>query len=435
MLKFTLLSLLVWGLAIQTSFAQGGQACDEAVSVLQGLNVSDNSLGDQWFKYTATTNGKVTVSSCGQTTANTYVEIFDGCDLESFTFSDDYCETQSEVDFEVISGLTYWICWRSAYTSQDFEWFLTESQAAQGEFCSDPLQASTGSIQSTVPTNDYRWFQFTASRNGKITVEITNANAEDCEIAVFDDCSYTTSLNNDDNWNPHKVAINGELGRTYLIALHNSTTNTSINWSIGESNWQAGERCSDAIDVYNLNEAPIDHDSGTDKWFRFVAFEDGDITITAAQLTSEDTYLEVYEGCDSERVAFSDDANGLQSELVLSVTANKTYYIKWDNIFEPEQYAWSLKAGNLSTAVPELENTGYGVFPNPSEGPVTIDLTGFESDMVTVRVMSVSGVAVKIFDLPGGEETAYDLSELNNGLYQIVLEDLVSKKVVKFLKK
>ncbi|GAF04718.1 T9SS type A sorting domain-containing protein [Saccharicrinis fermentans] len=435
MFKFTLLSLIVWGLAIQTSLAQGGQVCEEAVIVEQGLNVSDNSLGDQWFKYTATSSGKVTVSSCGQTSANTYLEIYDGCGTEAFTFSDDYCETQSEVNFEVVSGLSYWICWRAKYTSQIFEWFLTESQAESGEFCSDPIPASAGSMQSVVPSNDYRWFQYTASGDGKITIETNGANDADCKFAVFNDCSYTSTLNNDGSWNPHKIAIEGQSGETYLIAMHNSGSDTDIDWSITESGWQSGERCSEAIDVYNLNEAPINHDSGTDKWFRFVAFEDGDITITSALLTNEDTYLEVYEGCDSERIAFSDDANGLQSELVLNATANKTYYIKWNNIFEPEQYAWSLKAGNLSTATPELKNDFYGVYPNPSYGPVTINLSGFESEMVTVKVMSVSGVVVKMFEVPGGDETAYDLSDLNNGLYQIVLEDLVSKKVVKFLKK
>ncbi len=435
MFKFTLLSLIVWGLATQTTFAQGGQVCNSAEIAQQGINVSDNSLGDQWFAYTATSNGKVTVSTCGQTSADTYVEIFDGCDLDAFTFSNDFCDKQSEVAFEVISGVTYWICWRNYYTSQEFEWFLTASQVQQGEFCSNPLQATTGSAQATISSNNYKWYQFTASRNGKITVEATGANASDCKIAIFDDCNYSTSLNNDDNWNPHKTAFEGVDGQSYLIALYNTGANTSVNWSIQEGDWQLGERCMDPIDVYNLNESPINHESGTDKWYRFIAFEDGDITISAAGITTEDTYLEVYEGCGTERIAFSDDAVSLQSELVLNATANKVYYIKWDNIFEPKQYAWNLKSGNFTTDTPEVEIKQIGVYPNPSVGPVVFDLRGFDSEAVTVRVMSMTGAAVKLFQLPGGSERNADLSDLNNGIYQIVLEDLVSKKVVKFLKK
>ena len=431
MLKFTLFSLIVWGIAIQTTSAQGGQSCNNSVTAQQGLNITDNSLGDQWFKYTAANNGKVTVSSCGQTTADTYVDIFDGCNQEAFTFSNDYCGKQSEVAFEVRAGLTYQIRWSARFTSKNFEWFLTESPSQQGEFCSTPITIGAGSTNVTVPANHYKWFAFTASRKGKITVEAV----PECKVAIFDNCNYTTSLNNDDNWNPNKTAFEGVAGETYLIAVFNAGTKTQVNLSITEGDWQAGERCKDAIDVANLNKAPIDHQSGTDKWYRFIAFEDGEITISAAGLTNQDTYLEVYDGCGKQRVAFNDDASGVQSELVLNVKANKAYYIKWDNIFEPQQYAWNLKAGSYATGMPETEDLNIGVYPNPSQGPVTIDLRGFESEMVTVSVMSVTGAVVKQLQLPGGTESSYDLSDLNNGIYQIVLQDLVSKKVVKFLKK
>ena len=431
MLRFTLFSLVIWGIAIQTTWAQGGQSCNNSVTAQQGLNISDNSLGDQWFKYTASTNGKVTVSSCGQTTADTYVEILDGCNEEAFTFSNDYCNKQSEVSFEVRAGLTYQICWRARFTNKNFEWFLTESPSQQGEFCSMPIAVGAGSSNVTIPVNQYKWYAFTASRTGKITVEAVPS----CKVAIFDNCNYTTSLNNDENWNPNKTAFEGVSGQTYLVALFNAGTKTQVNLSITEGDWQAGERCDKAIDVANLNKAAIDHESGTDKWYRFIAFEDGDVTISAVGLTNQDTYLEVYEGCGKQRVAFNDDASGMQSELVLNVKANKAYYIKWDNIFEPLQYAWNLKAGNYATSMPEQEESNIGVYPNPSQGPVTFDLRGFESETVTVSVMSVTGAVVKVLHLPGGVEANYDLSDLNNGIYQIVLQDLVSKKVVKFLKK
>ncbi len=430
MLKFTLISLIVWGIAIQTTWAQGGQSCNNSVTAQQGLNIADNSLGDQWFLYTAATNGKVTVSSCGQTTADTYVEIFDGCNQEAFTFSNDYCDKQSEVSFEVIAGLTYQICWDARFTSKNFEWFLTESPSIKGEFCSAPITVGAGNSNITVPVNQYKWYAFTASRNGKITVEAV----PDCKVAIFNDCNYTSSLNNDENWNPNKTAFEGAAGETYLVALFNAGTKTAVNFNITEGDWQAGERCIDAIDVANINSAPIDHQSGTDKWYRFIAFEDGEITVSAAGLTNQDTYLEVYDGCGKQRVAFNDDASGMQSELVLNVKANKAYYIKWDKIFEPEQYAWNLKAGSYATGMPESEELNVGVYPNPSQGPVTIDLRAFESELVTVTVMNVSGAVVKVLHLPGGSESSFDLSDLNNGIYQIVLQDLVSKKVVKFLK-
>ena len=437
MLKFTFLSLLIWGLAIQTSFAQGGATCAEATTATtEESNYSHNSFGEQWFKYTATMNGKVIVSSLGQTTADTYVEIYDGCDQEPFTFSNDFRGKQSEVSFEVISGLSYWICWKNYYTSQDFEWSLIETAVEQGDFCSSAISVTSGNLSSTIYENNYKWFSYTASQTGKITVGATGTNAGDCKIAIFDDCSYTSSLNNDDNWNPSKVAFEGEAGQTYLIAIHNTGTNATVNWSVEEGSWIMGERCSDPFDIVVLDNSPINHDSGTDKWYRFIAFQDGEITISAANLTTEDTYLEVYEGCGEERIAFSDDAVGLQSELVLEVKANQAYYIKWDDIFQPEQYAWSLKTGNqITTDVSGLESRPIGVYPNPSAGPVTVDLRGFDSELVTVSVINISGVPVKMLKLTGGEKVTTDFSDLQTGVYQIVMESQDVKEVVRFLKK
>ncbi len=434
MLKFTLLSLIVWGLAIQISYAQGGQTCSEATVAEQGINFAQNSLGDQWFSYTATTNGKVTISSCGQTSADTYVEIFDGCGLESFTASNDYCEKQSEVSFEVANNTTYWICWRENYTSQDFEWFLTQAETEQGEFCSNAISVDLGSHQTNITSNDYKWFQFTASREGKVKIESIGSNAGECKIAVFDDCSHTLSLNSDGSWNPCKTAIEGESGKTYLIALLNSGETQDISWSITEEDWIPGERCTEPIDVLSVEEATINHDSGTDKWYRFIASKDEEITITSVGVTGEDTYVEVYEGCGTERIAFNDDAEGLQSEIKLNVKEGKAYYIKWDNIFEPNEYVWSLKASSITTDTPDLENSGIAVYPTKSSGPVTFDLTGFDSESVNVTVYSASGALISSSEFKGGIKHRSDLSSLSKGMYQIVINDLVSKRTFKFLK-
>ena len=196
---------------------------------------------------------------------------------------------------------------------------------------------------SNAPQNKYRWFEFTASRNGKVTVSAVGSNAADCRVAVYDDCAYTTSINNDQSWNPSKLAFDAAEGETYLISWQNGTDNGEIEWTIEESNWQAGERCIDPIDIDVSDENAIDHESATNKWYRFIARQDDEITVSSIGLTSEDTYLEVYTGCGEQRAFFNDDADGLQSELTLSVEAGKAYLIKWDKIFTPQPYAWSLK--------------------------------------------------------------------------------------------
>ncbi len=434
MQKIILLFLILVGVRVQVVFGQGGENCSAAVAANQGINVSDNSLGDQWFSYTATMNGKVTVSSVGLTTSNTYVEISDGCDLEPFTFSDNFSDNQSEVSFEVISGLTYYINWKNYYTNTEFEWELEEVSVAQGEFCSYPLSSTVGYMVSNAPQNKYRWFEFTASRDGKVTVRAVSDNADDCRVAVFDDCSYTSSINNDQSWNPSKIAFDAVEGESYLICWQNGATNGEIEWTIEEGNWEAGERCIDPIDIDVSDENTIDHESATNKWYRFIAREDGDLTITSVGLTSEDTYLEVYTGCGEQRAFYSDDEDGLQSELTLDVEAGTAYLIKWDKIFTPDAYSWSLKSSQLTTDISDIEESDLIIYPNPTEGLVNIDLTSFDSQTVMVKVVSLSGATVQAFELNAGMVDQFDVSDLNSGIYQIVVEDLVSRKVVRLVK-
>ena len=96
---------------------------------------------------------------------------------------------------------------------------------------------------------EYRWFEFTASRTGKVTVRAVSDNADSCRVAVFDDCSFTSSINNDQSWNPSKIAFDAVEGESYLICWQNGATNGTIDWTIEESNWKAGERCIDPIDI------------------------------------------------------------------------------------------------------------------------------------------------------------------------------------------
>lgn len=434
MLKITFLSLVFWGIAIQITSAQGGATCNNAAVAQKGINVSDNSQGDQWFIYKATINGKVTVSTCGQTDANTYVEIYDACGQEAFASSNDFCGEQSEISFEVIQGFSYLINWRNFYTNVQYNWNLQESQVNQGEFCSNALVVTAGYTVSLAPKNKYRWFEFTASRNGKITVQAVGDNAADCRVSVYDDCMFTSSVNHDLSWNPNMVAFEGVQGKTYLISWQNGADNGEIAWTLEEDDWLTGERCIDPIDVNMVEESPINHESATNKWYRFIARNDGEITISSVGLTTEDTYLEVYSGCGQDRVEFNDDFNNLQSEITMSVTSGKAYWIKWDNIFMPKQYLWNLKSSNLTTDLPDVIKSNVKLFPNPSNGPLHADLSSFDSKVVNTRVVDVTGAVVKSFQLSGGMVVSFDLSDISTGVYHIVFEDLVSKEVVKFLK-
>ncbi len=445
MIKHSLLAiLLVWGFAIQSMVAQGGSSCSEATEAQQGANVSDNFDGDQWFIYTATVTGEVTVSSVGTTNANTMVEIYDGCDEEPFASSDDFIDEQSEVTFEVIEGLSYLINWKGDRTASEYEWTLAESEVTEGEACGTPIEVTADKLQSSAPTNKYRWFEFTATQSGKVTVSSIGDNTDSCRVAVFEDCSYASTLNNDESWNASKIAFDAEEDSTYLICWQNGSESDSIEWTIEEGEWEKGERCTDPIDIGVSTNNSIDHISATDKWYRYIPTEDGEVTVSSESLTSEDTYLEIYEGCGESPVAYSDDADGLQSEITMNVTGGKAYYIKWDKIFRPETYAWNLSA-TLSESFDDQSEDNHKrhkrhkghktvkVYPNPTQGEVNIDLSEFESNTVKAVIVGVSGAQRAIKQLSGGLVNTIDVSNLTPGVYHILFTDLVSRSVVRLV--
>ncbi len=440
MIKHSLFTLLFLVLAIQITVAQGGSSCEDAVGAQAGTNVSDNFDGDQWFTYTATITGKITVSSIGLTTANTLVKIYDGCDEEPFTFSDDFKDEQSEVTFEVIEGLSYLINWSGDHTAQEFDWTLTEEEINEGEACGEPIEVTGVSFQTYAPTNKYRWYQYTATKTGKITVSSIGDNSDSCRVAIFDDCSNSSTLNNDESWNDSKIAFDAEEGTNYLICWQNGSDSDSIEWTVEEGDWGTGELCSDAISVDESSTNTVNHENATNKWYKFTPGEDTEMTVSSVSMTTEDTYLEIYEGCGQNPVAYSDDADDLQSEITMSVKAGKSYYIKWDKLFRPEAYAWTLSttaSSGISTGIESddvNENSDIKLYPNPTTGQINLDLSSFEANTVVAVITGITGSIKGVKRLTGGIVNTFDVSNLAAGVYQIVLTDLDSKKVVRFVK-
>ncbi len=435
MIKISLLSLLLWGMAIQITLAQGGSSCSLAAEVSQGINISNNFEGDQWFAYTAKSNGIITISSCGMTDANTYVEIYDDCDSEPFIFSDDFNNEQSEVSFEAIAGLSYLINWKGDKTAMKYEWTLEETSVLEGETCGSPIIVYSGDNENYNPTNKYRWYQFTASRDGKVTVSSTGDNTDSCRVAIFDDCSYTSYLNNDESWNASKIAFDAQEGQSYLICWQNGAASDSIEWTIEESDWEKGERCSDPIDIDVSENNETDHEDATDKWYRFIPQNDGEMSVSSVLMTTEDTYLEVYEGCGEAPVVYSDDASDLQSEVTMNVTGGKAYYIKWDKLFRPKAYTWSLISDtSTSTDLDDENNVAVEVYPNPTTGIVHVNLSKFESSTVYAKILNAAGAVKGMKQLTGGAVETLDISGLKTGVYHIVFSDLVSQSVVRLVK-
>ncbi len=108
----------------------------EATTGVEGQNnfgCSNGPLGpaiffDLWYCWTAPCTGAVTVSTCGLTTADTKIAIYDGCacptaGVSALQCDDDFCSPQAEVIVDVICGQEYLIqigsgidiCWQGEF--------------------------------------------------------------------------------------------------------------------------------------------------------------------------------------------------------------------------------------------------------------------------------------------------------------------------------
>ena len=107
-----------------------GDQCDLALVANNGTNASDG--GDEYFKYTALSNGILVISSLSLTEEwDTRVYVYESCDdLASGNWiyeNDDYQNSLgSYLEFSVEAGQEYIIFWSSEYDPGPFQWTLIE---------------------------------------------------------------------------------------------------------------------------------------------------------------------------------------------------------------------------------------------------------------------------------------------------------------------
>jgi len=104
-----------------------GDSCSIALAAVVGAN--DASGADQWFTYTATLTGTMTVSSAGAG-GDTKVWIYADCAGLLIDFDDDglgWPPGESELTIDVVTGTAYYIMWDGAWAPGPFTWMLEEA--------------------------------------------------------------------------------------------------------------------------------------------------------------------------------------------------------------------------------------------------------------------------------------------------------------------
>ncbi len=153
-----------WRLTFSPRAAQLGDACNIPIVASLGQNSASNEVGAQWFTYTPTADGMATVSTCGLTQEDTYVEIYKDCNSQFIADNDDFCDHQASVAFPVVKGQPYLIKWKNTFTSGTYSWNLslrnysTETNITSFEFpnktLSSTIDANNHAIAVTVGKNE-----------------------------------------------------------------------------------------------------------------------------------------------------------------------------------------------------------------------------------------------------------------------------------------
>lgn len=274
-------------------------ACAEAISG-SGLFAFDNSaattdgLGDPlcydfgssqidndvWFAWTADDSCDVTISTCGLTSVDTRLAIFDGADCATSAVvacNDDTCGTQSEVTASVVSGTTYLIRLGSFPGASGGTGMFDISECSSGpanDDCADATPISgtgTFAFDNSAATTDGLgdplcydfgtsqidfdvWYEWTADETCDYTFSTCDLTSVDTRMSLLDACGGTVLACNDDNCTvglQSEFSITGLAAGTYLIRVGSfpGASGGIGEFSIADANCVGapGDDCGDAI--------------------------------------------------------------------------------------------------------------------------------------------------------------------------------------------
>ena len=396
-----------------------GPACEDAESVQLG---TVTTTAPQWYTYTSAAEKVVTISSVGQTTENTYVAVYNDCNQLPINFSDDALGSeQSQLSVLVGANETIKINWSARFSDVEFNWELSEADAAQGLACALADQATTGENQVGATSNDVMWYSYTVSAEvAKVTINSGGKKA----YVYGNECSQLDLLATTDD---EVVLVDLLATEDLYIALEVDGGNFS--WSLTEEALSEGESCLMAVDaVAGTNSIP-----STPYWYTYTMTDFGTLNLSSTGAAVE-TYLEVYDECGGKILAENVDDGSGQSDVTIDLTAGEEVLILWDSINGTTGFDWMLteeplEGGELCEVAIEAAE-GVNAAPNAD--------IWYSYEMVADGHLNISSVGLTtqdtyltVYDVCGGEEIGFsdDFSQLQS---EVTIFDLQAGESVVF---
>ncbi len=318
-----------------------GETCENGIPAKVDTNVVelDNYLY-KFFEFKSPRTSKVTISTCGFTTAETNVGVFKKNCNNIVETENEPCGLQTRASFEADSDQVYQI-YISASSPETFNFVITLDSLPAGKYCGSSLIAKIG---SNTTMNGDTWYKYTATKKQKVTVSSCGLTDKHTYVYLYKGrCSDLLYINSAENTCDFQSSLTFfvDSGENYYL-VWGSYTNDVFSWTLTEEPVLPGEFCEVAIPA-RIGTNIADNSNGS-QWFVFTAPKDAKMLISTCKLTSENTCVNIYTGnCDElYYFAFNNDACETQSEVVFNAEAGTTYYIQWQNTFTNGQYPWVL---------------------------------------------------------------------------------------------
>ena len=313
---------------------EGFQSCDIDLTMMEQFvpyNLSGNT--EYWFEFEAPYNCEAIINASDiPGGANVDIQIFSDCDspltnLERGTASALVGEKSKiliKCRGEKVSG------------SYKVELSLVNKPLGSYEF---PLEAVKG--ENTVQPG-ITWFYYVSDSDCK--VELTELAGEG-GITKFDVYRYRNgNIYRSTTSNTfRKAAYRSDANKRVLIKIEYNGLQEGINWLLEEKDFEEG----DVISLTLKAEEGINLEDKCNRmpsFYYYVPEQDGELTVSTCELTSENTSFYVLDSINQVSTAlFNDNYCGLQSQLSFNVIENDTIYIVWyeDNTNVP--YEWKIE--------------------------------------------------------------------------------------------
>jgi len=207
----------------------GGTSCASAVAVTPGDYQCDHAGGvDQWYSYTAPEEQKVTASTCGLTSENTYLELYSSCaNLMAYGES---CGGQAFRTKVLKAGETIYYRWVD--NGGSYTWRLTTEPLTAGDNCDLAKEAVLGQNTADYTDGWYDSFKYTAPASGTLRASTCGLTDVDTYVEIGELCGAALASSDNDCGGQSSVEIPVVAGQAYGITWRSKSGLTSFPWTL-----------------------------------------------------------------------------------------------------------------------------------------------------------------------------------------------------------